>query len=325
MSMPLMLCSLAPAPLYCTAGDGDIRRPNPAQSYNRLTQQHNRARTNPAKWVSLKDCNERTGSDAQVARGKLSLDQTNEPRQKSAVPPFLAAAGALSAIVPGVSQAAESMGYPVYDSDIVSACAPWGNLCILAGTRYIPIGLPSILGSLLLLVPLGLALSKLDSASNKLKVLQDESGEPSTPAPRVTDTSSQVGNGLEEGVVYDEDGWIIPAVLEDAEGRSYFGEKRVPLGPPTGANGIGRLSEQLPAAGLICRETPGNYDFEWHVAPRKQYIINLDAPVEVEVDDGSKRIFPSGSIFYVADTQGRGHKSSAVEGRARRSIFIPEQ
>ena len=41
----------------------------------------------------------------------------------------------------------------------------------------------------------------------------------------------------------------------------------------------GKTSATLPATGIIFRETPGTYDYEWHPAPRRQYIINLDAGV----------------------------------------------
>jgi hypothetical protein len=39
----------------------------------------------------------------------------------------------------------------------------------------------------------------------------------------------------------------------------------------------------LQATCVYFRETPGDYDFALHVAPRRQLIINLDADVEVTV------------------------------------------
>ena len=47
------------------------------------------------------------------------------------------------------------------DDVFVQACAPWGNLCVSWGTKYVPIGVPSILASLLLFVPLFVALAKI--------------------------------------------------------------------------------------------------------------------------------------------------------------------
>ena len=44
----------------------------------------------------------------------------------------------------------------------------------------------------------------------------------------------------------------------------------------------GKTSATLPATGIIFRETPGTYDYEWHPAPRRQYIINLDGAVSIQ-------------------------------------------
>ena len=69
--------------------------------------------------------------------------------------------------------AAEMMGVPLYADDLLEACAPWGNVCVVAGTHYIPIALPSIIASLFLFAPLVVVFLKLQSAEAKL-VLADE-------------------------------------------------------------------------------------------------------------------------------------------------------
>jgi hypothetical protein len=43
----------------------------------------------------------------------------------------------------------------------------------------------------------------------------------------------------------------------------------------------GKLSKRLPATGVIFRETAADYDLDWHPAPRRQYIVNLDAGVQI--------------------------------------------
>ena len=45
-----------------------------------------------------------------------------------------------------------------------------------------------------------------------------------------------------------------------------------------------KLSKRLPATGIIFRETQAEHDVDWHPAPRRQYIINLDAGVKVRND-----------------------------------------
>ena len=39
--------------------------------------------------------------------------------------------------------------------------------------------------------------------------------------------------------------------------------------------------------------------------PRRQFIVNLDADVEVEVGGGEKKVIRRGEVFFVEDTTGR--------------------
>jgi len=85
----------------------------------------------------------------------------------------------------------------------------------------------------------------------------------------------------------------------------------------------GKLSRRLPATGIIFRETSGDYDLDWHTAPRRQYIVNLDAGVEITASDGERRTIGAGEVLLVEDVTGKGHLSKAVAGQVRHSIFIP--
>jgi len=85
----------------------------------------------------------------------------------------------------------------------------------------------------------------------------------------------------------------------------------------------GKMSATIPATGIIFRETPGTYDLDWHPAPRRQYIINLDAGVTITASDGEARVIGAGEVVLVEDTHGKGHLSKAVEGQLRHSIFVP--
>jgi len=49
----------------------------------------------------------------------------------------------------------------------------------------------------------------------------------------------------------------------------------------------------------------------------------LEGSVEIEIGDGSKRLFHCGDILLAEDTTGQGHFSRAVEGMPRKSLFIP--
>lgn len=85
---------------------------------------------------------------------------------------------------------------------------------------------------------------------------------------------------------------------------------------------IGRLSEAIAAAGIIFRETGSDYDYGWHTAPRRQFVIMLEGEVDIQVGDGTVRRFGPGDILLAEDTTGRGHCSRAVDGRPRKSVFV---
>ena len=83
-----------------------------------------------------------------------------------------------------------------------------------------------------------------------------------------------------------------------------------------------KLTKRLPATGIYFRETSGDYDLDWHPAPRRQYIINLDGAVRITASDGEARVIGPGEVILVEDTTGKGHLSKSVGGKMRRSIFV---
>ncbi|NIP49118.1 MAG: hypothetical protein GWN55_16660 [Phycisphaerae bacterium] len=111
----------------------------------------------------------------------------------------------------------------------------------------------------------------------------------------------------------------ITRILSDEDGESHFEEIDIPL---KDAGDIGALSETFPVTGIIFRETDGDYDYNWHNAPCRQFILMLDGSVEIEVSDGSRKTFHTGDILLAEDTTGRGHISRAVNKQPRKSVFV---
>jgi hypothetical protein len=109
-------------------------------------------------------------------------------------------------------------------------------------------------------------------------------------------------------------------LYKDEDGESHFRDIEVNW---VEERQFSKLSERFPATGIIFRETSGDYDLDWHPAPRRQYIINLDAGVQITASDGESRIIGPGEVILVEDTSGKGHLSRAVGGKMRRSIFVP--
>jgi hypothetical protein len=105
----------------------------------------------------------------------------------------------------------------------------------------------------------------------------------------------------------------------DERGESHFEDVEIALTESTRA---GRLSARLPATGIIFRQVPPDYDLDWHPAPRRQYIINLDAGVQLTASDGETRRVGAGEVILVEDTWGRGHLSKALDGKLRHCIFV---
>ncbi len=104
-----------------------------------------------------------------------------------------------------------------------------------------------------------------------------------------------------------------------ADKQSHFVDEEIPL---KDEGRVGRLSELVRATGVIFRETPGSYEYDWHNAPRRQYVVMLEGEVEIEIGDGTKRIFGPGDILLAEDTTGQGHISRAVAGKPRKTLFI---
>ncbi len=108
-------------------------------------------------------------------------------------------------------------------------------------------------------------------------------------------------------------------VYTGADNKSHFEDVEIPL---KSGGKAGFMSDLEKATGVIFRETGGDYNFDFHNAPRRQYVVNLEGEVEIEVGDGTKRILRTGDILLAEDTTGQGHISRAVGGKPRKSLFI---
>ncbi len=111
----------------------------------------------------------------------------------------------------------------------------------------------------------------------------------------------------------------ITRLFTGADGESHFEEMDVPLADK---GDIGKLSAPRTATGIIFRETGGDYDFNWHNAPARQFVIMLEGQVEIETGSGERRRFGPGDILLAEDTTGRGHISRCVNRQSRKSIFV---
>ena len=111
----------------------------------------------------------------------------------------------------------------------------------------------------------------------------------------------------------------ITRLYSDDNGESHFENLTIPL---IDSGEIGRLSELIPVSGVIFREVEDTYNWDFHNAPEKQYIILLDGQIEIETSLGEKRIFKGGDIILAEDTKGKGHRTKNLIPEKRKSVFI---
>ncbi|CAN1573261.1 hypothetical protein MCETHM1_03428 [Flavobacteriaceae bacterium] len=111
----------------------------------------------------------------------------------------------------------------------------------------------------------------------------------------------------------------VTRIYADEKGESHFEEIKIKL---KDKGDIGFLSELEETVGIVFRKVSPEYDYDFHKAPNRQYIILQDGTIEIETSLGEKRIFEQGDILLVEDTTGKGHKTRNLKKALRSSIFV---
>jgi hypothetical protein len=111
----------------------------------------------------------------------------------------------------------------------------------------------------------------------------------------------------------------ITRLYSDSNGDTRFEDISIPL-QDTGE--IGKLSAALPVGSIIFREVEAAYDYNFHNAPQKQYLILIDGGIEIETTLGEKRQFNTGDVLLLEDTEGKGHRTRNLQPQKRKSVFI---
>lgn len=111
----------------------------------------------------------------------------------------------------------------------------------------------------------------------------------------------------------------ITRIYADHDGESHFDELQIPL---EDAGIIGYLSQSIKVKDLSFRKVVETYEYDFHVAPHRQYIVLLDGQIEIETSLGEKRQFNAGEVICVEDTNGKGHRTKNLLPEIRSSIFI---
>lgn len=69
------------------------------------------------------------------------------------------------------------------------------------------------------------------------------------------------------------------------------------------------------------RSSPSFSDY--HIAPRRQYVVNLSGVAEFETADGTKRRLFPGDVLVAEDMTGHGHIARGIGDEFRVSLAVP--
>ena len=70
-------------------------------------------------------------------------------------------------------------------------------------------------------------------------------------------------------------------------------------------------------------EAPAGRFSDWHMAPRRQFVVILSGQLEIGLGDGSKHVFGPGDARLVEDTTGQGHTTATHGDQACVTCTIP--
>ncbi len=103
------------------------------------------------------------------------------------------------------------------------------------------------------------------------------------------------------------------------DGESHFEELDLPYEQVANAQ---RTAMQAATGIQFRRAEVGDFQ-DFHVAPRRQYVVTLEGQAEIGLGDGTKRIFNPGDVLLADDLTGRGHTTAVHGDHYRVSIAIP--
>jgi len=117
---------------------------------------------------------------------------------------------------------------------------------------------------------------------------------------------------------FSQTGMKVTRLYTGKDGKSHFEEKAFELSKTE----IGKLTDPLAVNTLIFGETGNIKEVSWHNPSRPCFVIMLEGTMEIEVGDGSKRIFNQGDILLAEDTSGQGHITRATSPGKGRYMMV---
>jgi hypothetical protein len=108
---------------------------------------------------------------------------------------------------------------------------------------------------------------------------------------------------------------VMTRIYTGADGLSHAEEIEMTLD--------GNVSEMMKATSVeFSRRAPAPVS-DWHVGPRRQFVITLSGRAEIEVAGGKKVAIGPGHINLIEDTTGKGHTTRNIGPDDRIVVTIP--
>jgi hypothetical protein len=112
----------------------------------------------------------------------------------------------------------------------------------------------------------------------------------------------------------------------DANGVSHFSKEALPLAPVPGAGGmegtlaVNRIGD---VKGVTFAQLKAGATEDWHIAPRRQFMVCVRGIVEITASDGQKERMTPGQFMLLEDTTGKGHITHAAGTEDHVALAVP--
>jgi hypothetical protein len=112
----------------------------------------------------------------------------------------------------------------------------------------------------------------------------------------------------------------------DAHGASHFSNETLPLAPVAGGQGmeanlaVNRIGD---VKGVLFAQLKAGATEDWHIAPRRQFMVCVRGIVEITASDGQKRRLTPGQFMLLEDTTGKGHITHAAGTEDHVALAVP--
>lgn len=110
-----------------------------------------------------------------------------------------------------------------------------------------------------------------------------------------------------------------------ADGVSHFSSEELPLAQ-AGTTGVlaslavNRIGD---SQGVLFARLKAGATEDWHIAPRRQFMVCVRGLVEITAGDGAKRRLKPGQFMLLEDTTGKGHRTHALGKEDHVALAVP--